>query len=248
MCEEPQLGLRQDGSARRDWSGQSPRPTLQRKRRGRWILTGTVLITGGTWHAGWAGCAASGGAARGSASAVVLAQGRADALEQELVAAGACVRVAACDVSDRGALSELLSGIGAEHPLTAVIHTAGVIDDGVFDAMSGARIDKVFAPKVDAARASARADQGQGACCIRAVLLGLWGAGGCRSGQLRGGEYVPGCAGASSSGARAAGVLAGLGLLGPAQRPDRAPWGGGHGAHAPRRDGGAVERGRACAV
>ena len=60
------------------------------------------------------------------------ARGGAEALQQELAAAGACVRVAACDVSDRGALSELLAGIGAEHPLTAVIHTAGVIDDGVF--------------------------------------------------------------------------------------------------------------------
>jgi acyl carrier protein len=54
-------------------------------------------------------------------------------------------------VSDRGALSELLAGIDAEHPLTAVIHMAGVTDDGVFDAMGAERIDKVFAPKVDAA-------------------------------------------------------------------------------------------------
>ena len=40
------------------------------------------------------------------------AAGAAEALRQELVAAGACVRIAACDVSDRGALSELLAGIG----------------------------------------------------------------------------------------------------------------------------------------
>ena len=77
--------------------------------------------------------------------------GCADTLRQELAAAGASVTVAACDVSERGALSELLAWIDAEHPLTAVIHMAGVIDDGVFDAMSAERIDKVFAPKVDAA-------------------------------------------------------------------------------------------------
>src|SRR5207253_131769 len=92
---------------------------------------GTVLITGGTGTLG--GLVARHLVARHGVRHLLLCSrtGRAEALEQELVAAGACVRVAACDVSDRDALSALLSGIGAEHPLTAVIHTAGVIDDGV---------------------------------------------------------------------------------------------------------------------
>ena len=133
------------------------------------------------------------------------------------------MRVAACDVSDRGALSELLGGIGSEHPLTAVIHTAGVIDDGVLDALSGSRIDKVFAPKVDAALHLHELTKEPGAVGIRAVLVGVRGAWGGGSGQLRGGEYVPRCAGASPSCARSAGVLAGVGLLGAAQRADGSP-------------------------
>ena len=187
---------------------------------------------------GWCGtgfgicCCARAGGARRAAAGACCGGG---------VREGCCVRRERPWCAERAA-----SGIDAEHPLTAVIHTAGVIDDGVFDAMSGARIDKVFAPKVDAAVHLHELTKDQGASCIRAVLLGLWGAGGCRSGQLCGGEYVPGCAGASSACARSAGVLAGVGLLGRAQRPDGAPWRGGHGAHEPRRDGGAVERGRAC--
>ena len=111
---------------------------------------GTVLITGGTGTLG--ALVARHLVGRHGVRHLLLCSrgGRAEGLEQELVASGASVRVAACDVSDRGALSELLSGIGSEHPLTAVIHTSGVIDDGVFDALSGSRIDKVFAPKVDA--------------------------------------------------------------------------------------------------
>ena len=109
------------------------------------------MITGGTGTLG--GLVARHLVARHGVRHLLLCSrgGGAEALQQELTAAGACVRVAACDVSDRGALSELLAGIDAEHPLTAVIHMAGVIDDGVFDAMGAERIDKVFAPKVDAA-------------------------------------------------------------------------------------------------
>jgi short-subunit dehydrogenase len=66
-------------------------------------------------------------------------------------ALGESVTIAACDASDRVALSELLGTIPAERPLTAVIHMAGALDDGVLDAMNAERIDKVFGPKLDAA-------------------------------------------------------------------------------------------------
>jgi NAD(P)-dependent dehydrogenase (short-subunit alcohol dehydrogenase family)/acyl carrier protein len=150
VCEEPQLGLRQERLCAPRLVRAMPADTAAEAARPL-DPEGTVLITGGTGTLG--GLVARHLVGRHGVRHLLLCSrtGRADALEQELVAAGACVRVAACDVSDRGALSGLLSGIGAEHPLTAVIHTSGVIDDGVLDAMSGARIDKVFAPKVDAA-------------------------------------------------------------------------------------------------
>ncbi|HEX6353258.1 SDR family NAD(P)-dependent oxidoreductase [Actinophytocola sp.] len=57
----------------------------------------------------------------------------------------------ACDVADRDALAALLRGIPAEHPLTAVVHAAGVLDDGVVSALTPDQLDRVLRPKVDAA-------------------------------------------------------------------------------------------------
>nr|WP_260867560.1 type I polyketide synthase [Streptomyces sp. SAJ15] len=78
------------------------------------------------------------------------AQG-ADELAAELRAAGAEVTLAACDVADRDALAAVLADIPAAHPLTAVVHTAGVLDDGVLDSLTPERVDRVLPPKVDAA-------------------------------------------------------------------------------------------------
>ncbi|MBL1121247.1 KR domain-containing protein, partial [Streptomyces sp. 110] len=65
--------------------------------------------------------------------------------------AGASVTVAACDVADRDAVRELLAGVSAEVPLRGVVHTAGVVDDGVVEGLTGERVRRVLAPKVDAA-------------------------------------------------------------------------------------------------
>ncbi|MFD8983743.1 SDR family NAD(P)-dependent oxidoreductase, partial [Streptomyces sp. NPDC059564] len=78
------------------------------------------------------------------------APGMAD-LEAELAARGARVTVAACDVADREALSRLLAAIPAEHPLTGVVHVAGVTDDGIVTGLTAEKVDRVFRPKVDAA-------------------------------------------------------------------------------------------------
>jgi polyketide synthase 12 len=67
----------------------------------------------------------------------------------ELGALGADARVAACDVSDRDQLARLLGGL--DHPLTAVIHSAGVLDDGVIESLTPERLERVMRPKVDAA-------------------------------------------------------------------------------------------------
>ncbi|AGP53557.1 hypothetical protein M271_09725, partial [Streptomyces rapamycinicus NRRL 5491] len=69
----------------------------------------------------------------------------------ELEAAGASVTVAACDVADREAVRELLAGVPAEVPLRGVVHTAGIVDDGVVEGLTEERVRRVLAPKVDAA-------------------------------------------------------------------------------------------------
>jgi polyene macrolide polyketide synthase len=59
--------------------------------------------------------------------------------------------VAACDVADRAALAEALAAVPAEHPVRAVVHAAGLLDDGVVDSLTPARVDTVLRPKADAA-------------------------------------------------------------------------------------------------
>ncbi|WP_051906038.1 type I polyketide synthase [Streptomyces flavovariabilis] len=71
-------------------------------------------------------------------------------LGAELGELGAQVTLAACDIADREALGRLLTGIPAAHPLTAVIHTAGVTEDGVIDTLTPDGLDRVLRPKVDA--------------------------------------------------------------------------------------------------
>ncbi|MFF5720923.1 SDR family NAD(P)-dependent oxidoreductase [Streptomyces buecherae] len=71
-------------------------------------------------------------------------------LAERLTEAGAQVTIAACDAADREALAAVLAAIPAEHPLTSVVHTAGVLDDAVMTALTLDQIDYVFRPKVDA--------------------------------------------------------------------------------------------------
>ncbi|WP_408649395.1 type I polyketide synthase, partial [Streptomyces herbicida] len=70
-------------------------------------------------------------------------------LAAELAQLGAQVEIVACDVTDRAALADLLSA----HPdITAVVHTAGVLDDSTVEHLTGERLARVRAPKADAAR------------------------------------------------------------------------------------------------
>ncbi|MFH7598911.1 type I polyketide synthase, partial [Streptomyces racemochromogenes] len=73
-------------------------------------------------------------------------------LVDELGEQGATVSVVACDLSDREQAEALLASVPAEHPLTGVVHTAGVTDDGVIGMLTPERLARVFAPKVDAVR------------------------------------------------------------------------------------------------
>ncbi|MEU1313468.1 SDR family NAD(P)-dependent oxidoreductase [Streptomyces cinnamoneus] len=73
------------------------------------------------------------------------------ALEAELTALGATVTSVACDAADRAALAGTLERIPAEHPLTAVVHAAGILDDGLVTSLTPGQVDAVLRPKVDAA-------------------------------------------------------------------------------------------------
>jgi polyketide synthase 12 len=117
--------------------------------------SGTVLIAGGTGMAGSA-LARHVVNRHGVRNLVLLSRRGPDApgaadLAAELSAAGAQVRVAACDAADREALAQVLADIPALHPLSAVIHAAGVLDDAVVTSLTAERIDGVLRAKVDAA-------------------------------------------------------------------------------------------------
>ncbi|KPC73391.1 polyketide synthase, partial [Streptomyces sp. NRRL WC-3753] len=72
----------------------------------------------------------------------------AEALRDELLGLGAAeVAVVACDMADRDAVAALLDA----YPVTAVVHAAGVLDDGVVTGLSPERLSGVLRPKVDAA-------------------------------------------------------------------------------------------------
>ncbi|ASU86396.1 hypothetical protein CDO52_23270 [Nocardiopsis gilva YIM 90087] len=116
---------------------------------------GTVLITGGTGVLGRL-MARHLVTAHGVRHLLLTSRRGMDApgateLKDELTGLGAEATIAACDVADRAALDGLLAAVPATAPLTAVVHTAGVIDDGVVQALTPERMDRVLRPKVDAA-------------------------------------------------------------------------------------------------
>ncbi|MFF7634692.1 type I polyketide synthase [Kitasatospora sp. NPDC008050] len=72
-------------------------------------------------------------------------------LRTELAALGAEATITACDTADPEALLALLATVPAQHPLTAVIHTAGVLDDATLPALTPDQLHTVLRPKIDAA-------------------------------------------------------------------------------------------------
>ncbi|MEU6356331.1 SDR family NAD(P)-dependent oxidoreductase [Streptomyces sp. NPDC047072] len=75
----------------------------------------------------------------------------ADALCRELADAGATATCVSCDVSDFGALAKTLADIPEEHPLTAIVHTAGALRDAPLTELTPDDLRHTFAAKVDAA-------------------------------------------------------------------------------------------------
>ncbi|MCT2585127.1 type I polyketide synthase [Actinophytocola gossypii] len=134
----------------------TPRLTAAPTDTGRTAFgTGTVLVTGGTGALG--GLVARHLVAEHGVRHLLLTSRRGPAapgaaeLGAELAALGAEVSVVACDTADRDALAAVLAGIPAEHPLTGVVHAAGVTADGLLDSLTQDRLDEVLRPKVDAA-------------------------------------------------------------------------------------------------
>ncbi|MFJ7152411.1 type I polyketide synthase [Streptomyces sp. NPDC100445] len=162
-CGEPRVRLRAE-AARGVTGAEVPRlvragvPADQGEttRPGRALdPEGTVLVTGGTGTLG-ALTARHLVTDHGVRRLLLLsrrgpAADGAPALSEELTALGATVTLAACDTADRAQLAAVLDAVPAAHPLTAVLHTAGVLDDGVVTALTPARLDTVLRPKLDAA-------------------------------------------------------------------------------------------------
>ncbi|MFF6907051.1 SDR family NAD(P)-dependent oxidoreductase [Streptomyces sp. NPDC012389] len=114
---------------------------------------GVVLVTGGT--GGLGALVARHLVTERGVKRLVLSSRRgleapgAEELVAELSELGAEVSVAACDVADRSAVVDLVSGLAG--PLVGVVHAAGVGDNGLIASMDAARLDRVLGPKADGA-------------------------------------------------------------------------------------------------
>ncbi|MFD7479489.1 alpha/beta fold hydrolase [Streptomyces sp. NPDC059837] len=144
---EPQLAIREGMLSVPRLAGTPGAPTDGSLGRG------TVLITGGTGSLG--ALLARHLVDRHGVRHLVLASRRgerapgAQALRAELEGAGARVDLVACDTAERSRLAALIKEFGPD--LSAVVHTAGVLDDGVLEAMTSERLTTVLRPKADAA-------------------------------------------------------------------------------------------------
>ena len=153
-CGEDQVAIRAGGVLARRLA-RAPRAGDDQAGRVPWAPRGTVLLTGGTGAI--AGQVARWLAGRGTPRAVLASRSGpgavgAAALAAELAGAGTAVAVLAADVADRAQVAGTLAWTGrGGPPLAAVMHTAGVLDDGVLDRLDTTRLATVLAAKAAAA-------------------------------------------------------------------------------------------------
>ncbi|MEW2453734.1 type I polyketide synthase [Streptomyces albus] len=146
---------------------------------GVWSPSGTVLVTGGT---GALGARVARWVVGRGAGRVVLASRRGMAAEgaaelcEELRALGAGVEVVACDVGVRREVEELL----ARCDVSAVVHVAGVLDDGVVGGLTVDRLAGVWEAKAGAAwhLHHALGDRELDAFIVFSSAAGVWGGAG----------------------------------------------------------------------
>ncbi|MFE6775036.1 type I polyketide synthase [Streptomyces sp. NPDC057702] len=117
--------------------------------------SGTVLITGGTGGLG-ALVARHLVTAHGIRHLLLVSRRGEEApgarqLAAELAGHGAKVTLRSVDASDAEALGPLLAALSPRHPLTAVVHAAGIVDDATLATLTPERLSRVMRPKVDAA-------------------------------------------------------------------------------------------------
>ncbi|WP_461038755.1 beta-ketoacyl reductase, partial [Streptomyces mayteni] len=116
---------------------------------------GTVLVTGGT--GGLGALVARHLVTEHGARHLLLVSRRgpqapgAGQLAEELRGLGARVTITACDTADPRALAAVLDAIPTDHPLTAVIHAAGVLHDATTENLTPDHLTTTLTPKVDAA-------------------------------------------------------------------------------------------------
>ena len=189
-----------------------------------WAL-GTVVITGGTGMAGSA-LARHVVAHHGVRNLVLIGRRGPDApgaaeLAADLSAGGAEVSVVACDAADRAALAKVLADIPVQHPLSAVIHTAGALDDAVVTSLTPERVDAVLRAKVDTAwnLHELTKDSNLSAFVMFSSMAGLVGSSG-QANYAAANSFLDGLA-VLSAHPRPAGDLAGLGSVGSDQQHDR---------------------------
>ncbi|WP_159073748.1 type I polyketide synthase, partial [Streptomyces sp. RTd22] len=149
-----------------------------------WRERGTVLVTGGTGGLG-AVVARHLVVVHGVRDLLLLSRRGVGApgaqeLRDELAGLGARVTIAACDVSDRAALAGVLDAVPEDAPLTGIVHTAGVLDDGVVADLTPERLARVLAAKAESAvhLHELTADRGLDAFVLFSSFAGVVGSAG----------------------------------------------------------------------
>ncbi|MFI0937168.1 type I polyketide synthase, partial [Streptomyces sp. NPDC021019] len=151
---EPQLALREGNLLAPRLEQTRPRQQEADGDSAAFDPTGTVLVTGATENLGRA--VARHLVTRHGVRHLVLTVGDAltettEELRAELGAAGARVTFANGEPADRAAMAEVLAGIPAEHPLTAVVHAAGEVTGGLVEKLTAERLGALLDTRVTGA-------------------------------------------------------------------------------------------------
>ncbi|MER5898301.1 SDR family NAD(P)-dependent oxidoreductase, partial [Streptomyces sp. NPDC001876] len=145
LLDEPQVAVRgEQALVARLTRAQSA--TLPERPR---LAGGTVLVTGAT---GGLGRLVTDHLVRSHEVAELVLVSRSGVPDErlaELSASGVRVSAVAADVGDREALARIVAAVSDR--LTAVVHVAGVVDDGVIGELDAERWHTALRPKVDAA-------------------------------------------------------------------------------------------------